>query len=216
MAVQTQPPRTALLNKDGKPRDEMKTSPELSEGSQEAFEQGIGVVAGKDDHLTVVSAEEALTSASTSPVSSDPAWSSTSTAWKPYCQSPQSMGVSTSAITTSVSSSMSVFNSNDSKRKMALVKPSGSNVPLAYAPFPVQSVSAVQVLTQSQHRGMENKEHAPIISSQANWESKVQSSLKNQDVYIIQNTLNYNTRLGLHVKRKMFQFVFMTSLNQQM
>lgn len=170
MAVQAPPMKTVAPNKTEKPSEELKSSPELSDGSQDVFEDNTAV-ASKAEDATFNSSEAAKAFVTSSPVTSD-ATQTSSSAWKPYIQSPQSMGACTSAMTTSISSSVTLISSQAAESRLTSARHDGGAT-ASYKPFRLQENPGPQVQSQSRNnRGGDSKGLAPA-TSQENWESKV-------------------------------------------
>ena len=136
MAVQAPAAKPTAPNRNDKPSEGTKSSPELSDGSQEVFEDA--VVASAD--VVVSGTETSSIFATSTPVVAD-STQTTSSAWKPYRQSsPQSMGACTSAVTTSGSSSMTVASSQEPIGRLMIEKHNG-DMPAPHRPFHLQGTS---------------------------------------------------------------------------
>ena len=168
MAVQAPLSKTVAPNKTEKPNEELKSSPELSDGSQEVFEDN-AAMAGKAEDAIVNSSEAARSFVTSSPVTSD-VMQTSSSAWKPYIQSPQSMGACTSAMTTSVSSSVTVISSQDAESRLTSARHDGGAT-ASYKPFRLQENPGPQV--QSRNNRVGDSKGLISATSQENWESKV-------------------------------------------
>lgn len=171
MAVQAPPSKPVVPNKNEKPSEELKSSPELSDGSQEVFEENFAAVVSKAEDATVNSSEAAKSFATSSPVTSD-ATQTSSSAWKPYIQAPQSMGACTSAMTTSASSSVTVISSQDAETRLTSTRHDGSAT-ASYKPFRLQENPGPQMQSQSRNNRVGDSKGLAPATSQENWESKV-------------------------------------------
>lgn len=170
MAVQAPPMKTVAPNKTEKPSEELKSSPELSDGSQDVFEDN-AAVASKAEDATFNSSEAAKAFVTSSPVTSD-ATQTSSSAWKPYIQSPQSMGACTSAMTTSISSSVTLISSQDAESRLTSARHDGGAT-ASYKPFRLQENPGPQVQSQSRNNRVGDSKGLAPATSQENWESKV-------------------------------------------
>lgn len=170
MAVQAPGAKPVVPNKIEKPSGDMKSSPELSDGSQEVFEENFAAMVSKSEAVTVNGAEVAKAFTTSSPVTSGMT-QTPSSAWKPYRQSPQSMGACTSAVTTTGSSSVTVVSSKDTESKLTSARHTNSNDLASYKPFHMQGNQQVR----SQGRSSRVSENTGItpVTSQENWEPKV-------------------------------------------
>lgn len=171
MAVQAPPTKILAPNKTEKPSEELKSSPELSDGSQEVFEDNAAMT-GKVEDAIVNSSEPAKCFATSSPATSD-ATQTSSSAWKPYIQSPQSMGACTSAMTTSVSSSVTVISSQNAENRLTSARHDGGAT-AQYKPFRLQENPGPQVQSQSRNNRVGDSRGLAHTTSQENWDSKVQ------------------------------------------
>lgn len=170
MAVQAPPIKTLAPSKTEKPSEELKSSPELSDGSQEVFEDN-AAVASKAEDATLNSSEAAKAFVTSSPVTCDTTQTSSS-AWKLYIQAPQSMGACTSAMTTSVSSSVTVISSQAAESRLTSARHDGGAA-ASYKPFRLQDNQGPQVQSQSRNNRVGDSQGLTPAASQENWESKV-------------------------------------------
>lgn len=163
MAVQAPPTKPVTLNKTEKPRDAAKSSSDFSDSSQEVFEEnGASVV---NDRATD-SVEVAMTFPSSTPVSTGSTQTAVS-AWKPYRQSPQSMGACTSAVTTTASSGVTVASARDTGSRVTSARQSSSDNPLGN-----QGTREYQGARQyGQSRSTVSE--GITVSSQSDWGTKV-------------------------------------------
>lgn len=167
MAVQAPAAKPAAPNKNDKTSEGTKSSPELSDGSQEVFEDA--VVAASE---VVVSVEAASSFATSTPVAAE-STQTTASAWKPYRQSsPQSMGACTSAVTTTGSSSVTVTSSHEAGSRLTSAR-HGGDVPGSYKPFHLQEAPGAQVLAQARSNRVGDSMGLDPVTSQENWEPKV-------------------------------------------
>ena len=172
MAVQAPPPAKPVVpNKNEKPGEELKSSPELSDGSQEVFEENFSAVVSKAEDVAVDSTETAKSFATSSPVTSN-ATQTTSSVWKPYRQSPQSMGACTSAMTTSVSSSVTTVTSQDAESRLTMTRHDG-DVAASYKPFHLEENPGPQLQSQPRNNRVRDNKGLVPATSQENWETKV-------------------------------------------
>ena len=172
MAVQALPAKPVAPSKAEKASDDVKSSPELSDGSQEVFEENFASVVNKSEDVAAAnSTEVAKTFTSSTPVTSGSTQTALS-AWKPYRQSPQSMGACTSAVTTSASSSVTVISSKNTESRLTSMRHSSSEEPASYKPHRAQGNHGAQVQSQSRSRASENTGATPV-ASQEDWEPKV-------------------------------------------
>lgn len=171
MAVQAPLPKPAVPNKNEKPGEELKSSPELSDGSQEVFEENFPPIISKGEDVAVNSTETAKSFATSSPVTSN-VTQTTSSAWKPYRQSPQSMGACTSAMTTTVSSSVAVASLQDTESRVTMARHDG-DVAASYKPFHLQENPGPQVQGQPRTNRLSDGKGLAPVTSQENWEPKV-------------------------------------------
>lgn len=171
MAVQAPPTKPVVPNKNEKPSEELKSSPDLSDDSQEVFEENFAAVVSKAEVVAVNSADSAKTFSSSSPVTPD-STQTTSSAWKPYRQSPQSMGACTSAVTTTGSSSVTVVSSHNAESRLTSAR-QGGNVTASYKAFHLQENPGVQTQGQSRINRVGDSKGLVPSTSQENWEPKV-------------------------------------------
>lgn len=171
MAVQAPPVKPTVPNKNEKPSEELKGSPELSDGSQEVFEENFPAVAIKTEDAAVNGAEAVRSFATSTPVTSNVSETSSS-AWKPYRQSPQSMGACTSAMTTSVSSSVAVVSSQATESRVTSTRRDGDGA-ASYKPFHLQESLGSQVQSQPINNKVGDSKGLASASSQDSWETKV-------------------------------------------
>ena len=171
MAVQAPPMKPPVPNKNEKPSEELKGSPELSDGSQEVFEENFPTVTSKAEDVAVNGTEAVRSFATSTPVTSNVTHTSSS-AWKPYRQSPQSMGVCTSAMTTSVSSSVAVVSSQAPESRLTSARRDGDGT-ASYKPFHLQENSGSQVQSQTVTNKVGDSKRLASATSQENWEPKV-------------------------------------------
>ena len=170
MAVQAPPPAKPVApNKSEKANDDMKSSPELSDGSQEVFEENVASVVNKSEDVVVNSVDVTKSLVTSSPVASDTTQAASS-AWKPYRQLPQSMGACTSAVTTTGSSSVTVVSS---RVTVTYARNSSSSDTAPHKPLYSQGNQGAQVQFQSRSNRMSESTGATRSSPQENWESKV-------------------------------------------
>ena len=173
MAVQAPPPAKPVApNKSEKTNDEMKSSPELSDGSQEVFEENVASVVNKSEDVVVNSVDVTKSLVTSSPVVSDTTQAASS-AWKPYRQLPQSMGACTSAVTTTGSSSVTVVSSRATENKVTYARHSSSSDTAPHKPLYTQGNQGAQVQFQSRSNRTSESTGATRGSPQENWESKV-------------------------------------------
>ncbi|XP_027047638.1 ankyrin repeat domain-containing protein 17-like isoform X3 [Pocillopora damicornis] len=171
MAVQAPAAKPTAPNRNDKPSEGTKSSPELSDGSQEVFEDA--VVASAD--VVVSGTETSSIFATSTPVVAD-STQTTSSAWKPYRQSsPQSMGACTSAVTTSGSSSMTVASSQEPIGRLMIEKHNG-DVPAPHRPFHLQGTSCVQAQAQLRNNRLSDMQGLDPVTLHESWEQKVSSS----------------------------------------
>lgn len=170
MAVQAPAAKPTAPNRNDKPSEGTKSSPELSDGSQEVFEDA--VVASAD--VVVSGTETSSIFATSTPVVAD-STQTTSSAWKPYRQSsPQSMGACTSAVTTSGSSSMTVASSQEPIGRLMIEKHNG-DVPAPHRPFHLQGTSCVQAQAQPRNNRLSDMQGLDPVTLHESWEQKVSS-----------------------------------------
>ena len=173
MAVQAPPPaKSAAPNKSEKANDEMKSSPELSDGSQEVFEDNVASVVSKSEDVVVNSVDVTKSLVTSSPVVSDTTQTGSS-AWKPYRQLPQSMGACTSAVTTTGSSSVTVVSSRVTENKVTYARHSSSNDTAPHKALYTQGNQGAQMQYQSRSNRMSESTGATRGTPPENWESKV-------------------------------------------
>lgn len=171
MAVQAPATKPTVSNMNDKPCEGTKSSPELSEGSQEVFEDA--VVATAD--VVVCGTETSSTFATSTPVAADSTQTTTS-AWKPYRpSSPQSMGACTSAVTTSGSSSITVANSLEPIHRLTLEGRS-SDVPGPHRAFHLQDKPCLQSPAQPRSNRVSDMQGLDPVTLHESWEPKVSSS----------------------------------------
>ena len=171
MAVQAPPTKPVTPNKTEKPRDAAKNSSDFSDSSQEVFEEnGASVV---NDRATD-NVEGAKTFASSTPVSSGSKQTALS-AWKPYRQSPQSMGACTSAVTTTASSGVTVSSARDAGSRVTSARQSSSDNPRSCKPqHPLGNQGTQEHQGARQYgQSISTVSEATTVSSQNNWGTKV-------------------------------------------
>ena len=171
MAVQAPPTKPVTPNKTENPRDAAKNSSDFSDSSQEVFEEnGASVV---NDRATD-SVEGAKTFASSTPVSSGSTQTALS-AWKPYRQSPQSMGACTSAVTTTASSGVTVSSARDAGSRVTSARQSSSDNPGSCKPqHPLGNQGTQEHQGARQYgQSISTVSEATTVSSQNNWGTKV-------------------------------------------
>lgn len=174
MAIQAPPIKPVVSNKTEKASNEKKSSPELSDDNQEVFEENFASVVSKSEDVGVNNVGGMKTFVTSSPVTSDLIQASSSP-WKPYRQSPQSVGACTSAVTTSVSSSVSVVSSRGTESKVTSARDSSRDDPLSYKLPPTQGNQSTQGRGQSRSNRAGENSAAITVTSQDNWEPKVLS-----------------------------------------
>ncbi|PFX24058.1 Ankyrin repeat and KH domain-containing protein 1 [Stylophora pistillata] len=171
MAVQAPATKPTVSNMNDKPCEGTKSSPELSEGSQEVFEDS--VVATAD--VVVCGTETSSTFSTSTPVAADSTQTTTS-AWKPYRpSSPQSMGACTSAVTTSGSSSITVANSLEPIHRLTLER-RNSDVPGPHRAFHLQDKPCLQSPAQPRSNRVSDRQGLDPVTLHESWEPKVSSS----------------------------------------
>lgn len=173
MAVQAPPPaKPVASNKSEKANDDMKSSPELSDGSQEVFEENVASVVNKSEDVVVNSVDVTKSLVTSSPVTSDTTQTASS-AWNPFRQLPQSMGACTSAVTTTGSSSVTVVSSRVTENKVTYARNSSSSDTAPHKPLGSQGSQGAQVQFQSRSNRTSESTGVTRSSPQENWESKV-------------------------------------------